>query len=185
MLSRFVTIVLLLGPWVTGALHAQGIQGEGALSIEPVKDNLYLITGEGGNVAAYVTGEGVILVDNMFDRNHDGIVAAVATVTDQPIISFLHWTNVLDRTLELDFDTVIFGHGRISTKNDVRRFRADLNAMQDRIQGLIRMGASKEQVLAVFEDDYGWRSTGCPLSPPTPGCLQFQQMDALIEELTR
>jgi hypothetical protein len=46
------------------------------------------------------------------------------------------------------------------------------------------MGASKAQVLATFETDYGWRSTGCPPSPPTPGCLQFQQMDALIGELT-
>jgi hypothetical protein len=25
----------------------------------------------------------------------------------------------------------------------------------------------------------------CPPSPPTPGCLQFQQMDALIAELSR
>jgi hypothetical protein len=39
-------------------------------------------------------------------------------------------------------------------------------------------------VLTVFEMDYGWRSTGCPLSPPTGGCLQFQQIDPLIEELS-
>jgi hypothetical protein len=57
--------------------------------------------------------------------------------------------------------------------------------MRDRIQGLLQMGAIKAQVLTVFEMDYGWRSTGCPPSPPTPGCLQFQQMDALIDELTR
>ena len=99
--------------------------------------------------------------------------------------SFLDWTNVLDRTLALDFDTVIPGHGPVSAKEDVRRFRADLEAMRDRIQELIQMGASKAQVLAVFETDYGWRSTGCPPSPPTPGCLQFQQMDALIDELRR
>ena len=46
------------------------------------------------------------------------------------------------------------------------------------------MGATKEQVVATFETDYGWRATGCPPSPPKAGCLQFQQMDALIAELT-
>jgi glyoxylase-like metal-dependent hydrolase (beta-lactamase superfamily II) len=98
--------------------------------------------------------------------------------------SFLEWTDTLDRVLELDFDTIIPGHGPVSTRAELVQFRSDLEAMRDRIAGLIRMGASKQQVLAVFETDYGWRSTGCPPSPPTPGCLQFQQMDALIEELS-
>ena len=31
--------------------------------IEKVKDNLYMITGGGGNTAAFVTGNGVVLVD--------------------------------------------------------------------------------------------------------------------------
>jgi cyclase len=294
-----------------GIVQAQGLKPAAPVAIETVKDGLYLLTGEGGNVAAYVTGEGVILVDNMFDRDHEGILAAVASVTDEPIVyvlnthqhddhaggdlkmlpfadviahknvrdnlsdiqepyyqdtpglaiglpnmtftdefaihlggkavrafwfgrghtsgdvivwfpdlgvihtgdlflgragpaagqtserprganiyvdyaqggSFLDWTATLDRTLELEFDTVIPGHGPISTRIDVATFRADVAAMRDRIASLIDMGASKEQVLAIFESDYGWRSTGCPLSPPTPGCLQFQQIDALIREL--
>ena len=37
----------------------------------------------------------------------------------------------------------------------------------------------------ILEDDYGWRSTGCPPSPPTGGCLQYQQLDALMAELGR
>jgi hypothetical protein len=31
--------------------------------------------------------------------------------------------------------------------------------------------------------EYGWRATGCPPSPPTGGCLQYQQLDALMAEL--
>jgi glyoxylase-like metal-dependent hydrolase (beta-lactamase superfamily II) len=297
--------------------HAQGLaSAAGApkparpLDIERVRGSLYMISGEGGNVAVYVTGQGVILVDDMFYRNYDDILAEVRSVTDEPIAyvlnthqhddhaggnarmlgianviaqqnvranlsdikqpyyedtpgtpiglpnitfsdeivlhlggkevrakyfgrghtngdavvyfpelkvvhtgdlflgranaaasagekppgvniyvdyaqggSFLDWTHTLDGVLTLDFDTVIPGHGPISTKNDVVRFRADLEAMRNRIAALIRAGATKQQVLTVFEMDYGWRSTGCPPSPPTPGCLQFQQMDALIEEL--
>ncbi len=283
------------------------------VDIQRVKDDLYMLTGEGGNVAVYVTGAGVILVDDMFYRNAEDIIAKVATITDQPILyvlnthqhddhaggnakllpianviaqknvrinlsdiqqpyyedtpgtpiglpnitfdkelslhlggkevrawhfgrghtngdaiiyfpaekvihtgdlflggsaeaqsaaagkppgrniyvdyaqggSFLDWTNTLEGALALDFDTIIPGHGPVSTRADLVQFNADVAAMRDRIRELIHSGASKQQVLAVFEMDYGWRSTGCPPSPPTAGCLQFQQMDSLIEELQR
>jgi glyoxylase-like metal-dependent hydrolase (beta-lactamase superfamily II) len=98
--------------------------------------------------------------------------------------SLLEWTDTLDGVLTLDFDTVIPGHGPVSTRDDLIRFRADLEAMSTRMAELIEAGASRQQVVTLFEMDYGWRSTGCPPSPPTPGCLQFQQMDALIDELT-
>ena len=97
--------------------------------------------------------------------------------------SFIEWTKTLDGMLTLDFDVVIPGHGPVSTKADVVKFRADVERMRNRITGLVRDGAPKADVLKVLETDYGWRSTGCPLTPPTPGCLQFQQSDALIAEL--
>jgi glyoxylase-like metal-dependent hydrolase (beta-lactamase superfamily II) len=285
---------------------AQALKPARPLSIAPVKDGLYVITGEGGNVAVYVTPEGVVLVDDMFYRNYDDMVAIVATVSDKPIEyvlnthqhddhaggnakmsaiasviahdnvrknlehirqpyyedtpgtpiglpsvtfsreivvhvggkeiraqhfgrghtsgdavvyfpdaktihtgdlflsfprpadkppgagiyvdyaqggSFLEWTDTLDRVLALDFDTVISGHGPVATRADLVKFRANVAAMRDRIAALIRSGASKQHVLTVFEMDYGWKSTGCPPSPPTGGCLQFQQMDSLLEEL--
>ena len=52
---------------------------------ERVKGDLYMISGEGGNVALYVTAEGVVLVDDMFDRNHDDILAQIKSVTDRPL----------------------------------------------------------------------------------------------------
>ena len=85
--------------------------------------------------------------------------------------------------LTLDFDVVIPGHGPVSTKADVVKFRADVERMRNRLTGMVHDGAPKADVLKVLESDYGWRSTGCPLTPPTPGCLQFQQSDALIAEL--
>jgi glyoxylase-like metal-dependent hydrolase (beta-lactamase superfamily II) len=270
-----------------------------------------MISGEGGNVAVIVTGEGVLLVDDMFDRNHADILAQVKSITDKPLRyvvnthqhddhaggafkmlpiaeviahrnvranltsikqpyyedtpgtpiglprvtfsdemsvhlggqevrahyfgrghtngdavvyfpdlkvihtgdlflarrpardasaaarpagvniyvdyaqggSFIEWTRTLDRVLTLDFDTVIPGHGPIATRDDLVAFKADLETMRNRIAGLIRKGGSRDAVLGVLERDYGWRSTGCPPSPPTAGCLQFQQADALIAEL--
>ena len=57
--------------------------------------------------------------------------------------------------------------------------------MRARVVRLIRAGNSRAQVVKTLEDDYGWRSTGCPESPPTAGCLQYQQVDSLIAELKR
>ena len=87
--------------------------------------------------------------------------------------------------MKLDFDTVIPGHGPVSTKADLEKFKSDLETMRGRLTGLITQGSAKAQIVKVLEDDYGWRSTGCPPSPPTPGCLQYQQVDALIAELGR
>lgn len=274
----------------------------GPLKIERVKGDLHLISGEGGNVAAYATSEGVVLVDDMFDRNHADILAQVKTISDRPLRyvinthqhddhaggdfkmlplteviahrnvyanlknlkrpyfedtpgtpiglprvtfsdrldvhlggkdveayyfgrghtsgdivvyfpelraihtgdlfisgsrrgvpiyvdamqggSLLEWTRTLERTLQLDFDIVIPGHGPVATKADLVRFNADIGAMRTRLQTMIKGGASKDEVVQTIEKDYGWRATGCPPAPQmTGGCLQYQQIDALIAEL--
>jgi glyoxylase-like metal-dependent hydrolase (beta-lactamase superfamily II) len=55
------------------------------LTINKVKDGLFEIEGDGGNVAVLVTSEGVILVDDKYEQDHDAIVASVKSVTSQPI----------------------------------------------------------------------------------------------------
>jgi glyoxylase-like metal-dependent hydrolase (beta-lactamase superfamily II) len=55
------------------------------LTMNQVKDDLYEIVGDGGNVAVYITNEGVILVDDKYDQDFDGIMAKVKSVTNQPV----------------------------------------------------------------------------------------------------
>ena len=306
--SIFGFIFLMQSVWT---VYTQNAKPPGRLRIQKVKGDLYMISGEGGNAAVYVTSEGVLLVDDMFDRNHADILAQVKSVTDQPLRyvvnthqhddhaggdlkmlpiaeviahrnvranltnikqpyyedtpgtpiglprvtftdelavhlggkevrakffgrghtngdaiiyfpdlgvihtgdlflgrtpgrgagparppgvniyvdyaqggSFFEWSRTLDGALQMDFDTVIPGHGPVSTKADVVQFKSDLETMRNRLVALIKEGKSKRELLAVLEADYGWRSSGCPASPPTAGCLQFQQSDALIAELT-
>ena len=60
------------------------------LTVQQIKKDLYLFAGDGsakdaGNVAVYITGEGVILVDDRFEYDHDNVVNAVKQLTSQPI----------------------------------------------------------------------------------------------------
>ena len=51
-----------------------------------VADDLYVIDGGGaGNVAVYITNEGVIMVDDKFEQHFDEIMANVKKVTNQPV----------------------------------------------------------------------------------------------------
>ncbi len=75
--------LLLLGCWIAYTQTQGGPPP--ALTLNKVKNDLYEIEGDGGNVAVYVTNDGVILVDDKFEQDHDNIVAKVKSVTDQPI----------------------------------------------------------------------------------------------------
>lgn len=57
------------------------------LDLVKVQDDLYVIHNAyvPGNVTVLVTNEGVILVDDKFEVDHDNIVAMVKSITNQPI----------------------------------------------------------------------------------------------------
>jgi cyclase len=55
------------------------------LKVNQVRDKLYEIEGDGGNVAVRITSEGVILIDDKFERDHAAIVSAIQSVTSQPV----------------------------------------------------------------------------------------------------
>src|ERR1044071_8698364 len=77
------SIVFLAASWIAYTQN-QGKQAP-QLTLNKVKDDLYEIEGDGGNVAVYVTSEGVILIDDKFEQDHDAIVENVKTVTSQPV----------------------------------------------------------------------------------------------------
>jgi cyclase len=78
----FAGILFFLGCWIA---YTQNQNRPPQLTINKVKDDLYNIEGDGGNVAVYITGEGVILVDDKYEQDHDAIVDRVKSVTDQPV----------------------------------------------------------------------------------------------------
>src|SRR5262245_3224116 len=59
-------------------------------AIEKIKDNLYMIQGQGGNTAVYVAQSGVVLVDTKLANNGQAILDQVKTVTDKPITTIIN-----------------------------------------------------------------------------------------------
>jgi cyclase len=74
------------------AVHAQQqMPTDTPLAIDKVRDTLYNISGgtvgarNTGNVGALVTNEGIILIDDKFEHNYEGMVAILRSVTNQPV----------------------------------------------------------------------------------------------------
>lgn len=268
-------ILFLLVSWIAYTQNAPP-----ALTIEKVKDNLHVVMGDGGNVAVYVTGEGVILVDDKFERDFDSIIERVESVTEEPVeyvftthhhadhsggnVKFLplaqiistanarkniierkqpnapenitpaqivftnetsvflggkevralhfgrghtngdaiiyfpelrtihtgdlmagstplidypgggslvEWTKTLDAALQLDFDTVIPGHGAVTDKAGLQAYRDNVEKLRTRAAGLIREGKSQEEVGKVMIAEFGWAPTGLQMQWSLPGMM--------------
>jgi len=271
---RFAGVAVLAGGfWV-----AYTQQQPQPLEIVPVKGNLHVIYGSGGNVAVLTTPEGVVLVDDKFDRNVPEILARVKQVTDQPVkyifnthhhgdhsggnaqlgkaaqlisqqnardrmaasdqasaptLSFsdqqalylggsevraihlgrshtdgdaviyfpqlrvihtgdmfvrqapfidyasggsaLEWDDTLNEVLQLEFDTVIPGHGPVSTREDLTQWKADFETFRSRVSHLVDQGKTEEEIKAGIKVDdlKGWSVEG----------LMARSLTGLIAEL--
>jgi glyoxylase-like metal-dependent hydrolase (beta-lactamase superfamily II) len=273
--------LFLFGCWMAYTQNRGGAPP--TLNVNKVKDDLYEIEGDGGNVAVYVTGEGVILVDDKYDRDFDGIVSKVKSITAQPIRyilsthhhedhsggnskfapagaqiistanartnivehkqsnaspgmvgasvvftqetavflggkevraryfgrghtngdavvyfpalrtihtgdlmagstplidysgggSLAEWANTLDQAMKAwDFDTVIPGHGPVTTKANLLTYRNNVDRMRVRAAGLIREHKSAEDVAKVMQAEFGWTANGLQLQWSLPGMMQ-------------
>jgi cyclase len=83
LIARVSALVLfILLAWIA---YTQNQTQPAQLTINKVKDGLFEIEGDGGNVAVLVTSEGVILVDDKYERDHDQIMDRIKSVTQQPV----------------------------------------------------------------------------------------------------
>jgi cyclase len=254
------------------------------LKLNKIKDDLYEIEGDGGNVAVYITSEGVIMVDDKFDADHDQILANIKSVTNQPVKyilsthyhqdhsggngkflgtaqiistqnaraniinkvqqgnvqpppvqaatvtyndetavflggkevrakhygrghtngdaiiyfpalkvihtgdlmagnsplidypgggSVVEWTKTLDAAMNsLDFDTVIPGHGAVTTKANLLAYRNNVEKLRNRAQGMIRQGKSADEVFAVMTKEFNWAPDGLQKNWSIPGMMK-------------
>ena len=77
--------------------------------------------------------------------------------------SALEFVTTLEKMMALDFDTVIPGHGRVLTKDDVRAYIPKLKTMNDRMRELARRKVPDDQLAAQLKlDDIGWATPSAP-----------------------
>ena len=262
--TRWVSMVGVSAFVCLSSVEAQPPTTE--LDLIRVAEDLYVIHNEAvpGNVTVLVTAEGVLLVDDKFERDYDAIVTMLRSITDEPVryvvnthhhpdhtgsnagfassgaeivaserarekmveagmgglpaftmddrarihiggkvVDLMHfgrahtdgdiviylpqyrtliagdmftygsatpqlidyagggsardWTGTLDKALGLDFDTVIPGHGSVTNKAELRKFRDSTLALRTRVQDLIRNGSTRDQLEAVLRQEFGWQ----------------------------
>ena len=281
-------ILTLLGAWAAytqnpqQAKQAAPAKPPTPLSLTKVADDLYVIEGgDAGNVAVYITNEGVILVDDKFDGHFDGIMENVRKVTTQPVKyilsthyhadhsggntkftsmaeiistrnahdgivqkkqsnapanmvparvtfteetsvflggkevraryfgrghtngdafvyfpalrvlhtgdmfttasplidypgggSLVEWTKTLDAVMQqVDFDTVIPGHGPVSNKAGLLTYRNNAERMRTRVAALIREGKSQDDVGKFMTAEYNWAPDSLNMQWSLPGMM--------------
>jgi cyclase len=117
-MKRALILSTLLGVCVAimslGAQQAPGGQGRGdgrgrgpgfppVSAPEKVAENLYMIPGQGGNTAAFITSDGVVIVDTKLANNGQAILDQLKTVTDKPVTHIINTHTHGDHTGSNDF----------------------------------------------------------------------------------
>jgi glyoxylase-like metal-dependent hydrolase (beta-lactamase superfamily II) len=75
-----VVTLALAGLWLAWSQNPPA-----TLTMQKVTDSLYVIIGDGGNVAVMPTPEGVIVVDDKFAQDAPQIMAKIKTTSDKPV----------------------------------------------------------------------------------------------------
>lgn len=89
-------LAVLLGLLTVGAVsmifakQQQQQRPPAPLEMQKVKDNLYVITGGGGNTAAFITDKGVVVVDTKLPGLGQQILDKVKSVTDKPVMMIIN-----------------------------------------------------------------------------------------------
>jgi glyoxylase-like metal-dependent hydrolase (beta-lactamase superfamily II) len=88
---------LVLGALMTtGALslgvtaYQQPPAGPNVVAIDKIKENLYVLKGGGGNTAAFITANGVVVVDTKLAGWGQPILDKIKTVTNKPVTTIIN-----------------------------------------------------------------------------------------------
>jgi len=86
-----VKILIFILSICISSLSAQ--DKEVVISIDKLSKDVYMLTGQGGNIGIYIGQKNVFMIDDQFDRLSDKIKAAIESLTNKPI-AFLFNTHM-------------------------------------------------------------------------------------------
>jgi cyclase len=66
------------------------------------------------------------------------------------------WTKTLDGALALDFDTVVPGHGVVTNKREMSKFRDSTLTLRNKVHEMIVAKKSRDEIAKMLTKDYHW-----------------------------
>jgi cyclase len=135
-----------------GGGQGRGPQGPPVAQIEKVKENLYEITGGGGNSAAFITEKGVVLVDTKLANWGQAILDKIKTVTDKPVIEIINTHTHGDHTGSNEFfGTTVEIVAHENTKANMEKmdaFKGDKSVFLPKktFKDRLKLGSGKEEI---------------------------------------
>jgi cyclase len=93
-MRRRIALILLLATGAlsigVSALQQAGRGDQKNVTLQKIKENLYLASGGGGNSAVFVTDLGVVIVDTKLAGWGQPLLAKIRTVTDKPVVTIIN-----------------------------------------------------------------------------------------------
>jgi glyoxylase-like metal-dependent hydrolase (beta-lactamase superfamily II) len=74
------------------------------------------------------------------------------------------WTSTLDSALQLDFNNVVPGHGSVTSKAEMRKFRDSTLHLRNRVHELIAQKKSRADIEKVMRSEFHWADLHVMLS---------------------
>ena len=91
--AHHVTLAVIVSHALALTAFAQGRFDDVQIKTVKVSDNVYMLVGSGGNIGLSIGEDGAFMIDDQFAPLTEKILAAVRTLTDQPVRFLIntHW----------------------------------------------------------------------------------------------
>ena len=138
-MSRVIVLgALVLVGGLSAAAFQQPAAQEMVVTVEKVKDNLYVLRGGGGNTAAFITADGVVIVDTKMTGWGKPLLEKIKTLTDKPVTTIINTHTHFDHVsgnVEFPATVDIVTHENTKTlmtqMNDVTGLGPQTNVFKD------------------------------------------------------
>ncbi len=82
--------VLLVVLYIFLTTHCAAQTKEVVISVDTLSQNVFMLTGQGGNIGIYIGETNVFMIDDQFARLSDKIKIAIGSLTDKPVATLFN-----------------------------------------------------------------------------------------------
>jgi len=120
----------------------------------------------------HTNGDAIVYFPALRTIHTGDLMAGTTPLIDYPGGgSLVEWTRTLDEAMKWDFDTVIPGHGAVTTKAKLQEYRNNVEKLRNRATAMIHEGKSQEDIGKAMQAEFGWQPTGLQMQWSLPGMM--------------